>query len=895
MATSNKTKKLQLLGGGFATKKQLEEQYLKTYVLDEGETVEDAPEWAEEVVDPFAESEGGEGSGSDISREEFDQLSDAIAELGNKKPQEYFLLKSPNGTIFKVKVTDTGTLEVIGEADIDLPDLIPGRLLLWNDEFDGDSLNTDIWDFELGYVRNNEKQYYTNDSKNAYVSDSILHLVALKDNPADGYEWSSASIDSQLFTNGTEGAVSGVQRDTGFSYGYGLIEIKARCLTPSSGVWPAFWSRGASQQSEGWPMCGEIDIGELFFNGAASTHHYNPGIFWYDWHYLLQKSQHATDDGLITGSTIYKTVDTDWHIYGMERSETAMIFYFDREEFCRIDLTALDDTDIQSAMGQPMSVKLNVAMGSTGGTIPEDLERAEFDIEYVRYYAPVNVTESTDSGTWDFPDYMPTELAPSKVARIIPERDMTNGKNQYLYWESSDSTKIDATAGLIRTKSGVSGDVTVTMKDTFGNSKSAIITIKDDANCISDEVREIPTNPTIMSYGETSNIQVRLVPYWVTNHTVTAVLDPAIDGVEVSVAESSHVIAKYSTPCSIINVTNNYTGSEDVSVKLVITAEDSGAELTLPITIKAEKVEFDTADMYAAYLYENTAESSPGIGTLADSTENAKDPITNIYYTASNNNGVCRIAGKGIQAQTQMAKFANNDEGFFLEEFKPDESRTFVFSVKAGMTEMRQQYNTMQAMLSIVHSGIGETTVSNTDDGRHGASFVFAYNSNTADAYPVSSTLNSGTFLKGFLYENTLDTATANIVSPENIINPETDNTAYLHSGGFDYNFVVTYNADDNSFGTYLIADGKFLAVLYNGLIYALTRANYDKGIFRATNTVFSETIISEAETDPFYWRYGNGNQKCSDFVRAICVYDKVLSIDEMREVAAKLTAHYAE
>ena len=58
MATSDKTKKLQLLGGGFATKKQLEEQYLKTYVLDEGETVEDAPEWAEEVVDPYSESEG---------------------------------------------------------------------------------------------------------------------------------------------------------------------------------------------------------------------------------------------------------------------------------------------------------------------------------------------------------------------------------------------------------------------------------------------------------------------------------------------------------------------------------------------------------------------------------------------------------------------------------------------------------------------------------------------------------------------------------------------------------------------------------------------------------------------------------------------------------------------
>lgn len=201
-------------------------------------------------------------------------------------------MSSPNGTVYRVKISDNGVLYVDGVAPDEeiLQDLLPGRLLLWNDDFEGDSLNTDIWGYELGYIRNNEKQYYTNYSKNVYVSDSVLHIVALRDNPADGYEWSSASIDSQFYANGAEGAASGFQRSTGFSYGYGLIEIKARCKTPSEGVWPAFWSRGASQQSEGWPMCGEIDIGELFYSSDESAHRFNPGIFWYDWHYLAQKS-----------------------------------------------------------------------------------------------------------------------------------------------------------------------------------------------------------------------------------------------------------------------------------------------------------------------------------------------------------------------------------------------------------------------------------------------------------------------------------------------------------------------------------------------------------------------------------------------------------------------------
>lgn len=805
------------------------------------------------------------------------------------QPTEYFLLKSPNGTVYKVTVTDNGTLKVVGQANEgEVPeDLISGRLLLWSDEFEGDSLNTDIWDYELGYVRNNEKQFYTNDAKNVHVSDGILHIVALKDNPADGFDWSSASIDSQIYHNGMEGAVSGNQRTTGFSYGYGLIEVKARCLTPSSGVWPAFWSRGASQQSEGWPMCGEIDIGELFYNGTEGVHKYNPGIFWYDWHYLAQKSQHATADGLAGNNTVYKAVDADWHIYGMERSATEMIFYFDREEFCRIDLTALDDSDILSAMGQPMSVKLNLAMGSTGGTIPDNLERAEYDIDYVRYYAPVNVTESTDSGTWDFPDYMPTELAPNKIARIIPERDMTNGKNQYLYWTSSNDTIADATAGIIRTRSGASGDVTVTMHDTFGKSKSAIITVKEGANCVSDEVREIPTNPDIVPYGETVSVKVRLVPYWVTNHTVTAVLNPSVDGVTVSVEQGTQSIAKYSTPCSIISVTNESTSGENIQTNLVVTAQDSGKVLSIPINVKAGIQKFDTTGMYAAYFHDDIVNEN-GIGTINDATGNGNDPLTNLYYAATYNNGVCRVVGKGIQSQVQNGQFTpDTAEGFFLEEFDPTASRTFVFNIKAGKTEMRSQWLMRHGLLSVVHSGIGRNVVSNTTDGRHGMAFAYAYSDNTENGCITTASCVPNSTVNVLNFNNWWN--------PENAIVPEIDKTNFTHGGNFVHTFVAVYDASGKSLAVYDIVDGKIAFVGYDGMSYAATQANYDRGKWETLNTVVPDNILAEAETDPFYWRYGNGNQICSDFVRAICVYDKVLTKDEMLDIAARLTEHYAQ
>lgn len=778
-------------------------------------------------------------------------------------------------------------VELIGQYSENLEDLLSGRLLLWNDEFNGDKLNTSIWDYELGYVRNNEKQYYTNESKNISVSDGMLHIVALKDNPAEGYEWSSASIDSQLFVNGTEGAVSGVQRETGFSYGYGLIECKMRCLTPSSGVWPAFWSRGASQQSEGWPMCGEIDIGELFFNGTENSHRYNPGIFWYDWHALGQKSQHATDNGLIIGSAVYKTVDTDWHFYGMERNANEMIFYFDREEFCRINLNALEDSDILSAMAQPMSIKLNLAMGSSGGTIPADLESAQFDVEYIRYYAPANVTAATNSGEWDFPDYMPTELAPNKIARIIPERDMTSGKNQYIWWSSSDTSVADATAGIIRTKAN--GNVTVTMHDTFGKSKSANITVKADANCVSEEVRAIPTNPNIVPYGETASITTRLVPYWVTNHNVIAEFETPLDGVDISVMPSSHVIAKYSTPTSIINVTNNIASADDINARLIVTAQDSGATLMIPLTIKANGRALDTTGMLAAYIADNVVEASSGVGTIYDATGNEHDPLTNLYYTANNNNGICRVTGKGIQAQTQNSKFnPTTAEGFFFEEFDRTKSRTFVFSIKAGKTEMRSAYNAAHGLLSVVHSGIGSNGASNTTDGRHGMSWAYSYTANTAEGYIIQCTVMPNSNVNSPRISDYI------LLNPNNPINPTGTAEDCTHGDEFEMSVVCVYDADNATIAQYLISNGKILFCVYNGMSRASSQSYFDQGKYNITlNTAVNTDILAEADSNPFYWRYGNGNQVCSDFVRAVCVYDHVLTMDEMLAADALLTEYF--
>ena len=118
--------------------------------------------------------------------------------------------------------------------------------LVWSDEFNGSSLDTSKWGFETGTGAsgwgNNELQYYTDRTDNAYVADGALHIRAKKESYG-GKNYTSA----RLNTNGK------------FTFQYGYVE--ARLALPSNqGIWPAFWMLGANIGSVGWPSCGEMCI-----------------------------------------------------------------------------------------------------------------------------------------------------------------------------------------------------------------------------------------------------------------------------------------------------------------------------------------------------------------------------------------------------------------------------------------------------------------------------------------------------------------------------------------------------------------------------------------------------------------------------------------------------------
>ena len=109
--------------------------------------------------------------------------------------------------------------------------------LLWADEFNGTTINTAHWSFEIGNSGwgNNEWEYYTDRAENAYIKDGILHIRAIKEN------FETASYTSaRMITKGK------------FSFVYGTIEARI-ALPVGKGIWPAFWMLGDNIDEVSWP------------------------------------------------------------------------------------------------------------------------------------------------------------------------------------------------------------------------------------------------------------------------------------------------------------------------------------------------------------------------------------------------------------------------------------------------------------------------------------------------------------------------------------------------------------------------------------------------------------------------------------------------------------------
>jgi beta-glucanase (GH16 family) len=254
--------------------------------------------------------------------------------------------------------------------------------LVWSDEFNQPGQPDPAkWGYEVGFVRNQEAQFYTlNRKENARVEGGNLIIEARKEQftPAmapdtDKGVWrrkGSADYTSASLT--TKGKVDWTN---------GRIEVKAK-LPAGRGTWPAIWMLGTNINQAGWPTCGEIDIME--FVG------YQPGVIHANVH--MAKYNHAKGTG--KGSTIKQAdVTSEFHVYGLEWHPDRLDFFLDEQKYFTFKNEHPGSpvgahTDVWP-FDKAQYLILNLAIGGAWGGqkgIDDSIFPTRYYIDYVRVY-----------------------------------------------------------------------------------------------------------------------------------------------------------------------------------------------------------------------------------------------------------------------------------------------------------------------------------------------------------------------------------------------------------------------------------------------------------------------------------------------------------------------------
>ena len=225
--------------------------------------------------------------------------------------------------------------------------------MIWNDEFNGTSLDATKWVPEIGASGwgNNEWQYYTGTANNVQFSDGQLHIIARNDGPA-GQQYTSA----RLITKNL------------FSFKYGRVTGRLQIPT-GQGIWPAFWMLGANIDQVPWPACGEIDIMEHINNENKiyGTTHWSNGGWTYN-----------------TGSIV--TGVTGFHDYTVEWDSLAIRFYMDGALYHQHTISSGNGS--LDEFTKPFFLLLNVAVGGNWPGYPDATTGfpVAMDVDYVRVW-----------------------------------------------------------------------------------------------------------------------------------------------------------------------------------------------------------------------------------------------------------------------------------------------------------------------------------------------------------------------------------------------------------------------------------------------------------------------------------------------------------------------------
>lgn len=284
----------------------------------------------------------------------------------------------------KILLLALGTISVSAAAETPPSPAVakePGKWkLVWADEFDYKGLpDSKKWGYEEGFVRNNEPQYYTKRRlENTRVENGQLVIEGRKESfPNPAYDAKRAEKEKSLRVSKKTADYTSASITTHgkASWTYGRFEMRAKIPT-INGAWPAFWTLGDNRNQKPqapWPVCGELDILE----GFGKAKQINSAVLWGGKRGDVKHVNKRTPNPAGLADT--------FHLYAMEWHPDRADFFFDETLVLSVPLDR-PNAEGQDAFKKPHYLLVNLALGSSSGTIEDDKMPQRMVIDYVRVY-----------------------------------------------------------------------------------------------------------------------------------------------------------------------------------------------------------------------------------------------------------------------------------------------------------------------------------------------------------------------------------------------------------------------------------------------------------------------------------------------------------------------------
>lgn len=290
------------------------------------------------------------------------------------------------------------------------PSQDPSWELVWSDEFEGDSIDTNLWNFHPGWGNCDGSSTIVADQNNHVVANGIARLVSKRE-PSQCFMWTSDTDQTFYSKNFTSGCLFSKP-----SFKYGYFEIKSRfpmCARDrtGSGFSPSFWMFPNYRHVKQFHYS-EIDIYEI--RGYDNTHTCN--VHYSDSTHPSASSFPGADydipywDMRSYGDTLYdfKVNNLLFHTYAAEWNSKNIKIFFDDS---LIRQTESDILDVNYML--PMNLFIsNTANPSNfyddGNTVNESTVLPyNYDIDHIRVYQlhcdkETDVNEILDFGNYEY-------------------------------------------------------------------------------------------------------------------------------------------------------------------------------------------------------------------------------------------------------------------------------------------------------------------------------------------------------------------------------------------------------------------------------------------------------------------------------------------------------------